>query len=772
MIQQTKQHNKESEFAFRPGQHQALEAIIGFLKSSRESSYILATGSFGKTILYIKAVQKYQELNPDKNQVLVLAGSISLLGQLEQEFKVHAPGLSVARVTGEIPPSKADVTFASIQRCRSLLHEGKLDGLLRPLVIVDEAHALLGHETQKLVSYMLQNGCRIFGGTATDEYYADKKLSAVLGPPCYTLTYREALELKVVAPFSTSAITLPFDMSHVRKIAGDYDRAALSALFRADVCADAIARYHHQYHPEKKGYVQCLSRHHARITAAYLSKQGIPSAAVTGDLPGAEQERIIRQAKEGKLQLLCGKNLLIEGIDWVDASIAYNFPSASNLAVKQRGFRVTRLNPNDPDKCATIVEIIPTQISKTKPPLMFREAVDGGIYLKGSSSSRPGKSHNAKAPRDKIGLFPVEADAVAIINEVLQGSGPWAKFNRELPAPKRLQEMISQLHDRTLAFLNKFAEHDQFTRAISTLACWATRELRSSDCMPMLSSPVESAIDELSIIDLPAEERIAALREIQRFLFGPVKFRKDTDTVSALGLSPAVISELLPQCLKSNDADPFAEIMETLTILNLLNDMDASVSTLAEVFEPLIECQAALRGLNRVKSSADSDWYFLGAKTLMESILIHDCSATKRFESHLNSRIAAELSRLKDENASSSEKDGDLSLLYMDPRQLDLRPTGHQKSIFQCESPEDGHESLLAHLKMKVDSWSGSQAARSRRHQLAGIFVEALIHGSPISIEDLTDDFHVSTVTLRDDMKLIRRGAQDWLKKYNSAIED
>jgi hypothetical protein len=73
---------------------------------------------------------------------------------------------------------------------------------------------------------------------------------------------------------------------------------------------------------------------------------------------------------------------------------------------------------------------------------------------------------------------------------------------------------------------------------------------------------------------------------------------------------------------------------------------------------------------------------------------------------------------------------------------------------------------------MKVDSWSGSQAARSRRHQLAGIFVEALIHGSPISIEDLTDDFHVSTVTLRDDMKLIRRGAQDWLNKYNSAIED
>jgi superfamily II DNA or RNA helicase len=641
MIKQERQQKTESEFCFRPGQRKALDTIVDFLKSPKESSYILATGSFGKTVLYVKGVEEYRALNPDKSGVLVLADSVNLLKQLEREFKLLAPNLTAARASRENPSPKADITFASIQRCRTLLNEQKLGELLRPLVIVDEAHSLLGEETQKLVAYMIKQGCHVLGGTATDEYYADKKLSTVLGPPCYTLTYQEALELKVVAPFKTGAISLPFNMSHVHKIGGDYDRAALAALFPAEACAKAIATYHQLYHQGNKGYVQCLSRAHAKSTASYLTKAGIPSAAVTGDLPEAEREEIIQQAKNGKLHLLCGRNLLVQGIDWPEASVAYNFPSASKLAVEQRGFRVTRLDPANPNKCANIVEILPTTIAKARPPLMFREVVDGGIHLKGGRTSRPEKSLRSKASPTEFELFPDERDAAAIINEVLQGSGPWARLSRNMPTPEKLNEMTRALLDSTSAFLNSLSEHDQFPNLLEALALKTMRERRESDSVPKLDPKVEHAIEELLITgNLSDEPRAEALREIQRFLFGPAKYRSETDTVCALGLSPARVSELLPECLQLNEADLLAGLLTIEESLSLLNLMGESASALAAVFEPLIECQAALRRLNRTGSSADSDWYFRGAKTLMESILLHDGSTTKRFQSYLNSLVS------------------------------------------------------------------------------------------------------------------------------------
>jgi superfamily II DNA or RNA helicase len=864
MIHSQRGTEPAQDFSFRQGQHDALRSITSFLCSDQPASYILATGSFGKTVLYIKAVEEYRKLRPENNGVLVLADSVNLLNQLQGEFQAFAPQLSLARASRHDPSPQADVVFASLQRCRRLHSDGTLSRLLRPLIIVDEAHTLLGQHTQEMTRSILGSGSRILGGTATDEYFSEKKLSDLLGKPCFNLTYQEALELRVVTPFTTSAIGLPFDMSKVRRLGGDYDSKALAAVFPAERCAEAIARYHLQYMQGKKGFVQCLSREHAKKTAAVLIEHGIKAAAITGDLPEGTREREIARAKRGEIDVLCGAKLLIQGIDWPAASVAYNFPSTSALAVKQRGFRVTRLDPANPEKCASIVEILPTVIAKTRPPMIFREAITGGIVRGGGFS--PGRSGPVRLREsgvdDPSGFFPDEASASAIIDEVLRGSGAWGRLHQQMPTPERVHELVVDLHTNIKEFLEELAAGPRLKDIVKELSIEVVRDRSKAHLPPVLSEAVNSAIQYLSDTDVKPDIREKALAEIQRFLFAPLKYRANTNSVSALGLSPSRLQKLLPRCFELSESEwmtqlialpQFTAVLKVLAAerawhsgmlevnaiipkgvtqaihrlnrgphsseeqkadqdiiksflfseltrstptgaleglgftpeslqerlrevlpcrvsektIASLKVVDDCAHTLAESFEPLIECQAILQGLKDKPEFQDSEWYSRGAETLIRSLYLLDGSDIPRLQTYLQNRIAKEFTRILEKARESRVEDSQQVIEFMDPAELIHVPS--RGSVGTPLLPENWYE--LAEKRLEVYAQAATQEeVRLKRSICAEVYMEALNRGEEVPFEYLSEVLSISESSVRNIISNIRKELQMLIESIEPSI--
>jgi len=116
-----------------------------------------------------------------------------------------------------------------------------------------------------------------------------------------------------------------------------------------------------------------------------------------------------RKFETGEIQVLCNSDILIEGFDEPAASVCLNLrPTLSAVVAEQRGGRVLRLDPQNSDKHATIVDFIDKTNNRKNIQITFVEA-SGGSFV---SNKKP--AANFKMP-DKNFSFKVITDPKEVL---------------------------------------------------------------------------------------------------------------------------------------------------------------------------------------------------------------------------------------------------------------------------------------------------------------------------------------------------------------------
>lgn len=100
-----------------------------------------------------------------------------------------------------------------------------------------------------------------------------------------------------------------------------------------------------------------------------FNENGIPADYVSGE---RQDREILERFSMGEIKVLCNAKLLIAGFNEQKASVCLNLkPTLSRVDAEQRGGRVLRLDKDNPEKHASIVDLVDE--THKNPPVTFAE---------------------------------------------------------------------------------------------------------------------------------------------------------------------------------------------------------------------------------------------------------------------------------------------------------------------------------------------------------------------------------------------------------------
>ncbi len=261
------------------------------------------------------------------------------------------------------------------------------------LIIFDEAHRIMGRQRSQLADFFDEQ-IKI-GFTATPYFAENKMLGDVLDEEIYSMPVRRAVEegLLCGVDFDETA-TMTVDLSGVvvrrTPFGKDYEEAGLRDVINTAPLRAAAVNIYTERHLGDRAVFYCVGTQHAKDAGATLAENdsftgaGYRAAFISGeevcifgeDRDGnpcpvdqtpllkvstargrALKNDIISRFHNGNVRALFNADLLIEGFDVASASLCMNLrPTLSPVVQEQRCGRVLRLDPNNKNKRARIVD--------------------------------------------------------------------------------------------------------------------------------------------------------------------------------------------------------------------------------------------------------------------------------------------------------------------------------------------------------------------------------------------------------------------------------
>ena len=385
--------SNSTKYSPRAHQQDAINAVLKESKINDKGSIVMPTGS-GKTLTSLWITESLQA-----NTVLFLAPSLQLIRQTKDawidqckedflwiaccsatdiEDRDYAKEMSGGMVSTD--PSDIDgfmrfttgkkVFFSTYQSLPSVINSGvEFD-----IIISDEAHRTAGVSKSELGLFNLvhskdlKSKFRLFQ-TASPKVFKDDLLEIVesesdvfsfdmnneklYGRIVYEMTLGEAIEKKMLCDFRIVAIGVNDEevAEHLN------NRTYVADGVSADEAAAAVAI---EEIFNKIGTKHMISFHSrldlADMTSKELNKLNIFSETVKGTMSTKNREKAFERFKKKPRAVLTNAFALQEGIDIkkVD-SIFFSSPKSSTISIIQAMGRALRLDPDNPDKIATIV---------------------------------------------------------------------------------------------------------------------------------------------------------------------------------------------------------------------------------------------------------------------------------------------------------------------------------------------------------------------------------------------------------------------------------
>ena len=347
------------------------EDILTFFEQGGRTGYIkLPTGS-GKTVIFAKLLEALGL------RTLIVVPTKVLLSQTEKRLDEFIKHDGVGKIYTHAKQFKDSITLTTYLSFVKNLQKGLINPEQYELLILDEAHEALSGSRREAVKKF--GNAVTLGFTATPEYHEEKAVIHLLEHEIHAMSIREAVEEGMMTPFRNIIVKTNADISNVRiNKEGEYIESDLEEVINAGTRNEAALKIYKEFFKDETAIAFCNSIAHAESFKSLLEENGISAATISAYTPEHEREELLARFKRGEIKVLCNAKLLTIGFDEPRASVALNLrPTRSKVHAEQRSGRVLRINPDDPNKVAVVVDFLDSGASSpNKSPVFFFEVAD------------------------------------------------------------------------------------------------------------------------------------------------------------------------------------------------------------------------------------------------------------------------------------------------------------------------------------------------------------------------------------------------------------
>ncbi len=337
----------------REHQFTVFEDIRSNLAEGSTEGYIEFPTGTGKSVLAAEMVKALRA------KTLIITPTQDLVQQMQDTFTQFVPNIPTGLAYTHVKQLDRDVTITTYDYLLKGVKEGTINPSDYGFVICDEAHKALTPARMDAIRQF--KGAIKLGLSATPEYSTDKHVGLLLEKKMHYVTIKEAAEEGLISPFKVFIAQTDIDMSQVPIISstGEYDPKQLERALNIAKRNQAAVDIYKNHFPDSSAFITTLSVKHAIELEEMFRAEGIEARAFHGRLDKRTRKQYLDDFKSGKIKVLLSKKLLAEGIDAPNANLLINLaPTLSKVNAIQRGGRVLRLDPNNPDKEAIIIDVV------------------------------------------------------------------------------------------------------------------------------------------------------------------------------------------------------------------------------------------------------------------------------------------------------------------------------------------------------------------------------------------------------------------------------
>lgn len=275
------------------------------------------------------------------------------------------------------------LTYASlVKHCKNAANGDRfmLNPSLYELVILDEAHHAMAEGSSSALR-LFPHAFQI-GFTATPDYSDTRQLRSLFPQKIHIMSIKEAIAFKAITSYANVVLNLGADLSNVSLSKnGDYDARELEKALNTEDRNTVLANYLSKTLEDAKTIVSCAGIRHAEDLTAQMRQNGMKAAAIHGRLSRDAQTELIESFRRGEIKVLVNSKILAEGFDDPSVEVVVNASSTlSKVRELQRSGRALRINPDDPNKQALIIDCIDRN-NRNAPVIFSDESMGGGAGL-------------------------------------------------------------------------------------------------------------------------------------------------------------------------------------------------------------------------------------------------------------------------------------------------------------------------------------------------------------------------------------------------------
>ncbi len=361
-------------------QFDVFEDIRDSFEQGEKEGYVKLPTGVGKTVLFSKVVESLGL------KTLIAVPSKILVGQTGERLEEFTDIEFGKFFQGEKNLSKnvTIITYPSLVRG---VKSGKINPDDYQALILDEAHKALGEETGKVIGQF--KGVKL-GFTATPKFSEEKHVSDLLEHEIHSMGIVEAAQEGLISRFKSYIAYTDVDLSSIEvKNREKYDEEQLERAIDQEGRNQSAVELYKKEFDGQLAIAYCGGVTHAKHVAELFNASGVSAEIISGDTPDDKspngKEAILERFRTGQTKVLCNARILIEGFDEPKASVCLNLqPTLSLVDAEQRAGRVLRIDPENPDKWAYIVDFIdqePRVAPRTFAEIAEASEVDGELAV-------------------------------------------------------------------------------------------------------------------------------------------------------------------------------------------------------------------------------------------------------------------------------------------------------------------------------------------------------------------------------------------------------
>lgn len=297
----------------RPYQKEAIEAILAAKEQGISRQLVSLPTGAGKTIVFSLLARRLQ------TKTLILAHREELLEQAWQKMRMVYPEASLGLVRGTRNDYAADVVISSVQTAS----QPKRLALLRragfETLVIDEAHHASAKSYRSVIAglgFFSGDPKRLLVGVTATAFRGDGK---GLGDVFQKVVYERTIMAMIRGGYLCDAVGVrvetQVDLSGVRTSGGDFQVNELAFKINVPERNRLVANTYVSECGNRKAVVFCADVQHAKDMAETFISQGIPAAAIWGNMGKDDRRRTLKAFSDGRYQVLTNCAVLTEGFD-------------------------------------------------------------------------------------------------------------------------------------------------------------------------------------------------------------------------------------------------------------------------------------------------------------------------------------------------------------------------------------------------------------------------------------------------------------------------